>query len=361
MLIIRYSIVLKNKNRKSAKWYGRIRQEGRERLLPLSENRAEAEQWLNQQKYLYGEYKAGRAGADAILTLDSTALLAHAPSTTEVITLRDCLDKWEAKRRLEGKREATLTAWGRALNMLVDPSMDVTDFKASHVKAAIEAKANLKPATRRFYSKALQSFVTFLRDEYGVQGLVEAIPVIKVDKPTRPCWTRAEMQRIISCIECRDKVVQEQFKDYCTIMAAIGSRQGETYLLRWEDYSGGSLRFRAENTKGRRERVVPVPGSVQERLAKRVRASGPMFPDLPRSQAGRFSMLRRAMGRAGVKEGGLHTFRHAVSTLLYRECNDIKAVSQVLGHSAAVAIENYQQTRGAEELRRVVEPDLPKW
>lgn len=203
--------------------------------------------------------------------------------------------------------------------------------------------------------------MTFLRDEYGAQGLLEAIPSIKVDTPARPCWTREEMQRIISCIECRDKVVQEQFKDYCTIMAAIGSRQGETYMLRWEDYSGACLRFRAENTKGRRERVVPVPGSVQERLAKRVQASGPMFPDIPKSQAGRFSMLRRAMKRAGVKEGGLHNFRRTVSTLLYLECQDIKAVSQVLGHSAAVAIEHYQRTRGVEELRRVVEPDLPKW
>lgn len=360
MLIIRYSITLRNKKLKSPRWYGRIRQDGRERFIPM-DSRQEAERWLNEQKYRYGEYTAGVLKENEILTIDSTPVLARKQASKAVLTLRDCLDRWEAKRRLEGKREATLAAWGRALNMLVDPAMDVTDFKAAHVKAAIESRAGLKPATRRFYSKALQSFVTFLRDEYGAQNLVEAIPSIKVDTPARPCWTREEMQRIISCIECRDKVVQEQFKDYCTIMAAIGSRQGETYLLRWEDYSGGCLRFRAENTKGRRERVVPVPGSVQERLAKRVQASGPMFPDIPRSQAGRFSMLRRAMERAGVEAGGLHTFRKTVSTLLYQECEDLKAVSQVLGHSAAVALEVYQRTRGVEELRRVVEPDLPKW
>lgn len=360
MKTIKYSILIRNKRLKCAKWYGRIRQDGRERFIPM-ESRGEAERWLNEQNYLYGEYRAGNLGEGEILTIDSTPVKARKRASEAVLTLRECLDGWEAKRRLEGKREATLSAWGRALKLLVDPGMPVTEFGAAQVKDAMAAKSKLKPATRRFYSKALQSFASFLRDEYGVQGLVEAIPAIKVDKPTRPCWTRAEMQRIISCIECRDKVVQEQFVDYCTIMAAIGSRQGETAMLRWEDYKDGCLRFRAENTKGRKERTVPVPLSVQERLAKRVQASGPMFPDLPRSQAGRFSMLRHAMGRAGVKEGGLHTFRHAVSTLLYRECSDIKAVSQVLGHSAAVAIENYQQTRGAEELRRVVDKDLPKW
>jgi integrase len=360
MLKIRYSITIRNKNRKSAKWYGRIRQDGKERFLPM-DSRADAERWLARQNYLYGEYTAGNAGEAEILTLGSTPVLAQKRASKAVLTLRECLDGWEKKRRLEGKREATLSAWGRALKLLVDPGMPVTEFGAAQVKAAIEARANLKAATRRFYSKALQSFVTFLRDEYGVQGLIEAIPAIKVDKATKPCWTREEMQRIISCIECRDKVVQEQFIDYCTIMAAIGSRQGETAMLRWEDYKDGCLCFRAENTKGRKERTVPVPMSVQERLAKRVQASGSMFPDLPRSQAGRFSMLRHAMERAGVKEGGLHNFRRAVSTLLYRECQDIKAVSQVLGHSAAVAIEHYQQTRGVEELRKVVEADLPKW
>ena len=78
-------------------------------------------------------------------------------------------------------------------------------------------------------------------------------------------------------------------------------------------------------------------------------------------KSARLALLKRAMHRAGVEEGCLHTFRAAVSTLLYRDCEDIKAVSQILGHSASVALEFCQKTRGAEELRKVVDTDLPKW
>lgn len=359
---ISYSIVRKNPKRKSCKWHGRIRQDGREKLVALNtQDKAEADRWLARQKYLYGEYLAGNVQLSEILTVDSTPVLAQKRASTAVLSLRDCLDGWEQKRRLEAKRETTIATYGRALRILVDPAMPVTDFGPEQVKAVMASKAGLKPATRRFYSKALLSFCDFLRTEYGCVGLCEAIPKVKVDDTARPFWTRAEMQRIISCVQCKDKEQEEQYKDYFTIMAAIGSRCSETYLLRWEDYIGASLRFKAANTKSRKERVVPVPRSVQERLARRVQASGPMFPALPGTQASWYAVLKSAMRRAGVKEGGLHTFRKTVSTLLYQECDDIKAVSQILGHSAAVALEVYQKTRGAEELRRIVDKDLPKW
>ena len=359
---ISYSAVRKNPKRKSCKWHGRIRQNGKERLVALdTQDSAVAQQWVAKQKYLYGEYLAGRLDYSGLLTVDSTPVLAQKRGSGTVLSLGECLEGWEKKKRLEGLRETTMASYGRALGILVDPGMPVTGFRADTVKSIMDSRSQLKAATRRFYSKALLSFCEYLRDEYGVHGICEAIPSIKVDRPAKNCWSREDMQRIISCVECKDKEQEGEYVDYFTIMAAIGSRQRETYLLRWEDYRGGSLRFRAENSKSRKTRVVPVPRSVQERLARRIRAEGPMFPSIPSTQASRYAVLKAAMRRAGVKEGGLHYFRSAVSTLLYRSCTDIKAVSQILGHSAAIALEVYQQARGAEELRSIVDVDLPKW
>ena len=59
MLNIKYSILIRNKKLRCAKWYGRIRQDGKERFFPM-ESRQEGERWLNEQKYLYGEYLAGK-------------------------------------------------------------------------------------------------------------------------------------------------------------------------------------------------------------------------------------------------------------------------------------------------------------
>ena len=42
--------------------------------------------------------------------------------------------------------------------------------------------------------------------------------------------------------------------------------------------------------------------------------------------------------------------------ILYREKGaDIKAIAQLLGHSPAVSLQFYQQSRGLEDLRELVE------
>lgn len=360
MLIIRYSIVLKNKNRKSAKWYGRIRQEGRERLLPLSENRAEAEQWLNRQKYLYGEYKAGRAETDAILTLDSTALLAHAPSTTEVITLRECLDRWEASLRLAGRREATLATYTRALRIMVDPTMAVTAMTPDVVKGIMASKAELKPATRRFYSKALLSFLSFLEKEYGAHGLVDALPEVKVDEAPRSYWTPNEMATILLEIESDTAEKTLQYRQYFTLMSQVGSRQGETGKITWADvfddgHGNGCVRFRGETTKARVGRTVPISFELWAELEARRGSPGTLvFDAISDCQATRYCVLQKALKKLGLS-GNLHKWRHSVSMAMYSKSKDIKACSQLLGHSAAVAMKYYLEARSLEELRELVE------
>lgn len=145
-----------------------------------------------------------------------------------------------------------------------------------------------------------------------------------------------------------------EYKDYFRVMATIGSRQGETYLLRWKDLHDGCLTFVAEHTKSRKERTVPIPYDLWASLE--VRRGNPeekMFPLVSPSQSRRYRVLRRALDELGL-EGGLHTFRHSVSMLLFKKCGDIKSVCQVLGHSPQVGLEYYQHTRSVEEVREKV-------
>ena len=48
---IAYSALIKNPKRKTAPYYGRIRQDGRERFIPLNtESKSEAMKWVERQK-----------------------------------------------------------------------------------------------------------------------------------------------------------------------------------------------------------------------------------------------------------------------------------------------------------------------
>ena len=364
-----YSIVLKIASRKSAKWYGRIRQNGRERLIPISQVKAEAERWLRRVQLAYDEAcdleehhePIPPEIAEAILTVDSTPVIARKRGSEGVLSLRSVVDRWEAKMRLEGKSERTIANYTRICREIFDLNSPLTDLNKNLIDSIMARKAHLKSASRRHVAEMLKVLARFCIEEFNIQpSILKYIPNIKAIHEERPCWTKEQMILIISYIEHPNESVQEQFKLYCQMMAAIGSRQGETALLRWEDYQDGCVTFRADTTKARVARTVPVPYSVQMGLAKWLRPSGLIFDLIPTTQSGRYTILKKALDKAGLP-GSLHTWRHSASTLLYKASNDLKAVSQILGHDPATALRYYQATRGPQELRRVVDVDLPSW
>lgn len=366
---ISYSIVLKNKTRDSAKWYGRIRQNGKERLIPISQVKAEAERWLRRVQLAYDEACDLEAHhepippeiTEAILTVDSTPVIARKRGSEGVLSLREAVDRWEAKLRLIGRSERTISNYMRISREILDLSLPVTAFNKELIDKIMARKAHLKSASRRHVAEMIKVLAKFLIEEFNIQpSILKYIPNIKAIHEERPCWTREEMQRIIASIEHPNESVQEQFKLYCTLLAAVGCRQSEGAAVRWEDYKDGCLTFRATTTKSRTARTVPIPYSVQMGLAKWLRPSGLIFDLIPTTQSGRYTILKRALDKLGLS-GSLHTFRKSVSTLLYKSCNDIKACSQILGHGPQIALAYYQATRGPEELRKIVDVDLPSW
>ena len=177
----------------------------------------------------------------------------------------------------------------------------------------------------------------------------------KVDKVEKGYWRMNEIYQIIEAVECRDKVMQEQIKVYFWMMATAGSRQGETALIRWGDIKDGCVTFRAETTKNNKTRVVPLDRRVLEMLERMPHEGERVFSAIPNSQAGRFSILSKAIKKSNMPKGGLHTFRHSASMYLYAHSQDLKAVSQLLGHSPETAMQYYQASRQTDELRNLVD------
>lgn len=361
MPIVKYSILIRNKRLKCAKWYGRIRQDGREKFLPM-ESRGEAERWLNEQNYLYGEYRAGNLREDEILTIDSTPVKARKRASEAVLSLRECLDAWERKRALEGMRRTSLDTYGRALHLMLDGSLPLTGFTPAYLKAVIASRSDLKAATRRFYVNALRNFSEFLEKEYGLHGLDGALPDIKVDESTKVYWSEHDMEEIVMAIDCRDPEVTLHYREFYQLQAEVGSRQGESGLITWADvYSdqkgGGVVRFRGETTKNRQQRVVPISFELWASLeARRGAPEELVFSKISPCQATRYGVLKRALDRLGLT-GCQHSFRHSRAMAMYAKTKDIKACAQLLGHSPFTAMRYYLAARSLEELRELVEKD----
>lgn len=354
-------ILVRKAKRPNAPWYVRKYDKGVRTDINLgTPDRKEAELELMRVKLAAEEMERHGIVGDP-----TEALKAKKTELSEPIASPSgILEKWETHMRVSGLREASVTRYLRAARHLVG-GVAPFSLTPSSVANIMAGTVHLKNNTRHGYVNALQNLFKFMKR----QDLVDALPEVKSEQTDRTWWTKEQMDEIIKHVSCDTAEHTLEYMDFFKVMATVGSRQGETAELRWCDVkTPGILYFRAETTKSRKEKMVPIPFSLWAQLEVRrpKNDSDPQFLDesdtryvFPHvqsvSQASRYSVLTRALKKVGLK-GGLHTFRHSVAVLLYGRANcDIKSVAQILGHSPQVSLQYYQHARTVDDLRSIVE------
>ena len=364
MLKISYSIWQKNKNRGDETWWCRVRE--REHS-PLDVNlhtkvKAQAEAFIMLRKHeveLYNaQLLAGElADPSRLLRRGCPAQAGFTPSKP-VPTLMACLDSWEADLRRRSFSNRTIRTYTTNVSyVLKDLSLSVTTLTPETVRRQMTEHDDIKASTRRCYFMSYKEFLRYCIKNYGVSvDTLEEIPKIRQTQSDRPYWTMTEIKRIIECVHCKSKLVEDCYKAFFWFLATTGARQGEAGALEWSDISNdGVVTFRASTTKGNTMRRVPLEWRILEMISGLPRMGKKVFYDIHPSQPGRFAVLAHAVKKSGVKHGGLHTFRHSASMYLYAHTNDIKATAEMLGHSASTALSWYQASRSPDQLREMVE------
>lgn len=357
-LKISLCVYLKNPDRKNSSYYARMRKDGKTTDIPLhTKDRGVAESWVRLRRSEIQHYNdCCILGEEPPAGLLSKLKIAQKGTSKAVLTLTKAIDEFELDCRRRGLRERTVMAYVRNLRQIVPTDASFADFTRDNVLKWLAAYDHLKSATRKFYSVSLRELAKFLVSRYDLDPRILTNWVMtKVDKVEKGYWRMNEIYQIIEAVECRDKVMQEQIKVYFWMMATAGSRQGETALIRWGDIKDGCVTFRAETTKNNKTRVVPLDRRVLEMLERMPHEGERVFSAIPNSQAGRFSILSKAIKKSNMPKGGLHTFRHSASMYLYAHSQDLKAVSQLLGHSPETAMQYYQASRQTDELRNLVD------
>ena len=361
-LKISYTTYIKNPSRPSARYYARVREHGKVRDIDLGTKvKAVAEAWIALRRDELKRYNAYiLCGEDVPEDLSNklvrVSTIAQKGTSKAVLTLTKAIDEFELDCRRRGLRERTVMAYVRNLRQLIPSEATLVDFTRDNVLKWLAAYDHLKSATRKFYSVSLRELAKFLIARYDIDPRILANWVMtKVETAERGYWKLNEIYHIIEAVECRDKVMEAQIKVYFWLMATAGSRQGETALIRWSDIKDGCVTFRAEITKSGKTRTVPLDMRVLDMLERMPHEGELVFSAIPNSQAGRFSVLSKAISKSHMPKGGLHTFRHSASMYLYAHCQDLKAVSQLLGHSPETAMKYYQASRQADELRAMVD------
>lgn len=280
-------------------------------------------------------------------------------SSGPAVTTMKAMDDWEAHLRRIGRREATVESYLKNVRLTIPSDVPVSSYTKKSLAQYLAKHDQLRSASRKMYSVCVREFVKFCIGEYGLDnGLLDNWQFVKVETVERGFLTIQQVAKVIQCVQCEDEIAEQNYRAYFWFLFCTGARQREAGLVEWRDIVDGAVVFRAENTKGNKTRTVPLERRVLDMLNRLPHDGKLVFNHIAPTQPGRYSIFAKAVRRAGVPKSGLHTLRKSASTYLYAHCSDIKLVSQMLGHSPAVALQYYQASREADQLRDVVDKSL---
>jgi len=229
---------------------------------------------------------------------------------------------------------------------------------------------------------SVRSFFRFLLREGRVdRDPTDGLPSPKIPRrPPRPLPVDDCVALLSETPEDGEQDAFERLRDLrdrslIEFLYGTGIRVGELVDLDVRDVELGSAQVRVMG-KGRKERVVPIPGvaleQVEKWLAVRRRPgvlAEPLFVALRRARPGEVRRLsdrsvRRILSRQ-AKACGIadhvhpHRLRHSYATHLLDMGADLREIQELLGHTSLSTTQKYTAV-SVEQLRRVYDQAHPR-
>jgi len=134
-----------------------------------------------------------------------------------------------------------------------------------------------------------------------------------------------------------------------SLIYACGLRRSELLNLKPADIESGRGLLRIRQSKGKKDRVIPISEKVIAMLRAYYKAYKPLvwlfegqYEGLPYSEKSLQSVLKQALDKAGIKKPAtLHWLRHSYATHLLEAGTDLRYIQELLGHRSSRTTEIY--------------------
>ncbi len=230
---------------------------------------------------------------------------------------------------------------------------------------------HLKPNSIAGLASSLRSFLRFLAVARGVDatlaGAVPMAPRWPQDRLPRTL-TQAELQTILASFDTSTATGRRNLA-MVRCMSDLGLRVGEVVALTLDDIDWRQGVLKLPAGKGRRERLLPLPGPLGETITAYLCGGRPAAADrhlflrhtvpvgTPLNPAQAAAMFRQAYLRATGRSAavGPHVLRHTAATRMRAAGHSLKGIADVLGHLCVDTTTVYVRL-DAEALRAVALP-----
>ncbi|HAA23795.1 MAG TPA: integrase [Cytophagales bacterium] len=193
-----------------------------------------------------------------------------------------------------------------------------------HKKASVSYQKQLIMATQLFYREVYQR--TLHLDQMLPQKRPKTLPVV------------------LSVEEVKSMLVSltnKKHKALLSVLYAGGLRVGELLRLRLEDVDSARMIIHIRQSKGQKDRQVPLTQPLLSLLREYFTAYRPkdyLFEG-PKGKPYSATSVNAIIKRVGKAQGitkkiSAHTFRHSYATHLLEKGTDIRVIQQLLGHNS---------------------------
>lgn len=146
-----------------------------------------------------------------------------------------------------------------------------------------------------------------------------------------------------------------------SLIYACGLRRSELLNLTLKDIQSDRNLLFIRQSKGKKDRVVPISNKLIEMLRDYYKAFKPktwlfegQFPNIKYSKKSLENVLKQSLSKANItKKVSLHWLRHSYATHLLENGTDLRYIQELLGHSSSRTTEIYTHvsTRNLQQIR----------
>lgn len=144
-------------------------------------------------------------------------------------------------------------------------------------------------------------------------------------------------------------------KAIISTLYACGLRLSEVLNLTLKDIDSYRMLVRVEQSKGKKDRYVPLPSNLLELLREYYKLYKPYYYLFEGQYRGKYAarsvqnVFKRAVQKAGVqKPVSVHTLRHSYATHLLESGVDVRIIQKLLGHASIKTTQIYTQVTNSK-------------
>jgi integrase/recombinase XerD len=224
---------------------------------------------------------------------------------------------------------------------------DIVHFNTSYILS--------KNLSASYQNQVLNAIKLFYRNRFNRMMEVNLIQRPRREKRLPNVLSKEEVKAIL------EAPTNLKHRAMLSLIYACGLRRSELLNLTLKDILSDRNLLFIRQSKGKKDRMVPISLKIIEMLREYYKAYKPktwlfegQFPNSRYSEKSLENVLKQSLSKAKIsKKVSLHWLRHSYATHLLENGTDLRYIQELLGHSSSRTTEIYTHvsTRNLQQIR----------